>query len=353
MASPPGSICLLRLSALGDVTHMLPVVHSLRRHWPETEITWIIGKHEHRLMQALPGVEFLVLDKAAGWRGYRQLFSELAGRRFDLLLLMQVSMRAHIASLGVRAGRRIGYDPVRARDFHGFFVNERIPFVDRQHVLEAQLSFLKHLGITDHILSWSIPISEHDRRWASQRLPGTQPTMLLAPASSVALRNWTPSGYAALLDYATGQLGMRAVICGGPSSFERQFADQILAGAAHAEQVIDLVGQDTLPELLALMERSTVVVGPDSGPAHMAAMAGTPVIGLYGFTNPQRCGPYSSLDHCVNAYPRALRKLRGQTVEEAPWGTRVESAHAMAEIRIAEVCTRLREVCMLTMTGAA
>jgi heptosyltransferase I len=332
---------------------MLPVVHSLRQHWPQTRITWVIGKHEHRLMQALPDVEFVVLDKAAGWRGYRQLFAQFSGRRFDVLLLMQVSMRAHIASLGIRAQRRIGYDAVRGRDCHGLFVRERIPFIDRQHVLEAQLGFLRYLGLPKPVMSWSIPIADADRRWAAEQLPGTQPTVLLAPASSVSLRNWSVRGYAGLLDYAQEELGLRAVICGGPSRGERQLADEILAARSSQLPVLDLVGQDTLPQLLAMMERRTVVVGPDSGPAHMAALAGTPVIGLYGLSNPQRCGPYRWRHLCVDAYPRALHAVTGKTVAEVPWGTRVESIDAMAQITLDEVCTRLREVCQAALSGAA
>lgn len=332
---------------------MLPVVHSLRKHWPQTRITWIIGKHEHRLMQALADVEFLVLDKAAGWRGYRQLYAQLAGRRFDLLLLMQVSMRAHIASLGVRAQRRIGYDAVRGRDLHGLFVDERIPFIDRQHVLEAQLGFLRYLGLPEPVLSWAIPISDAERQWAADKLPGTQPTLLLAPASSVALRNWSVKGYAGLVDYALEELGLRVVICGGPSAGERQLANRILAECRSQQSPLDLVGQDTLPQLLALMERSTVVVGPDSGPAHMAALAGTPAIGLYGLSNPQRCGPYRWRQYCVDAYPRALQAVMAKTVEQVPWGTRVESEQAMACITVEEVCARLRQVCTARLAGAA
>ena len=108
--SPPASICLLRLSALGDVTHVLPLVHTLRRAWPSVGLTWIIGRGEHRLLEGLPGVEFIEYDKRSGIAGMRDLRRRLAGQRFDALLQMQVAARANLLSGFIPARRRIGYD---------------------------------------------------------------------------------------------------------------------------------------------------------------------------------------------------------------------------------------------------
>src|SRR5690606_23406469 len=105
--APPRSICLLRLSALGDVTHVLPLVHTLQRAWPGVALTWIIGKGEQRLLEGLPGVEFVVYDKKTGRAGMRALRRQLAGREFDALLLMQLALRANLLSRAVRARRRI------------------------------------------------------------------------------------------------------------------------------------------------------------------------------------------------------------------------------------------------------
>jgi len=146
---PPRRLCLIRLSALGDVTHILPIVHTLRHVWPETELTWIIGKREAELVAGLEGVELLPLDKAAGPAGYRALARQLRGRRFDVLLQMQVAMRAHLVSLLVRAPLRLGYDRVRSRDLHRLFVNRRIPYRDRL----IGVSFLP-LGLYRVLTDW-------------------------------------------------------------------------------------------------------------------------------------------------------------------------------------------------------
>src|SRR5690606_32312673 len=119
------TICLLRLSALGDATHVVPLVRTLRRNWPGAALTWVIGKGEHRLLEGLEGVEFVVYDKKTGLAGMRALRRRFGGRRFDALLQMQVAARANLLSAFVPATRRIGYDRARSKDLHGLFINER------------------------------------------------------------------------------------------------------------------------------------------------------------------------------------------------------------------------------------
>src|SRR5512145_1082757 len=103
MSSTINSICIVRLSALGDVTHMLPVIHTLKSHMPEIKITWVIGKVEHKLLGHLPGVEFIVFDKKNGIKEYLNIRKQLGNRSFDVLLLMQLSLRANLLSWVIRA----------------------------------------------------------------------------------------------------------------------------------------------------------------------------------------------------------------------------------------------------------
>jgi len=97
------SICILRLSAIGDVTHVLPVINAIRKHQPQAKITWIIGKLEARLLKDFEGVEFIVFDKKGGFDAVRQLRKTLKGRRFDVLLHMQVAARANLLSKLIKA----------------------------------------------------------------------------------------------------------------------------------------------------------------------------------------------------------------------------------------------------------
>ncbi|MGA8278590.1 MAG: glycosyltransferase family 9 protein [Rhodanobacteraceae bacterium] len=334
----PRSLCLLRTSAIGDVSHVIPLVRTLRRQWPDTELTWLIGRLEHKLVCDLTCVEFIVYDKYAGRAGYRSVRAQLAGRQFDALLHMQVALRANLLSLLVKAPLRIGYDRARSKDLHGFFINCRIAARRGDHVLDALASFLDPLGVKQSEVRWDIPVPEEALEFAARHLPGTLPTLLVCPCSSHRLRNWRAARYAAVMDHAALAHGWRVVLCGGPSAFEREFGDTILAQMK--TRPLDLIGKDTLKRLLALLQRATLVLAPDSGPMHMANTVGTPVLGLHAASNPARSGPYSERRWCVDRYPEAAEKFRHKPVEKLPWGAKLEHRGVMDLIEVDDVIER-------------
>lgn len=316
------SILIVRLSALGDVTHVVPMVRSLKAQRPGIALTWIIGKHESKLVGDLPGVEFIVFDKRAGITGFRQLARQLRGRRFDALLLCQVALRANLISTLIKAGIRVGYDPARSRDLHQAFINRRIPARSGEHALDAIASFVEPLGLARLPPRWDIPISAADHAAAERLLPGTAPTLLLSPCSSHPRRNWRVERYAALADHAVARHGLRVAITGGPSALEQATAAAIVA--AMQEPALNLVGRDTLKEFLALCQRAVALVSPDSGPMHIANAAGLKVLGLHAASNPARSGPYSDRRWCVDRYDAAARRYRGVAADALPWGTKLE-----------------------------
>jgi len=331
------SICLLRTSAIGDVTHVVPLVRTLQQAWPHVALTWIVGKLERKLVGDLPGVEFITFDKTAGWTGMRAVHAALRGQRFDALLQMQVAMRSNLLSLGIKADRRIGYDRARAKDLHGLVINERIPARSGQHVLDAIGSFCEPLGLKQTQVHWNIPVPEEARLWATEQLPGDVPTLLVSPTSSHALRNWRPERYAAVMDHVAAR-GWRVVLIGGPSAGERTMADAVLA--AGRRKPLDLTGKDTLKKLMALFGRAQLLLTPDSGPMHMANTVGTKVLGLHAASNPDRSGPYSDRRWCVNKYDEAARKYLGKPASEIPWGSKIEKPGVMDLIGIDEVIER-------------
>lgn len=332
----PRSLCLLRLSALGDAVHAVALVRDLQRAWPGLPITWVIGKGEAKLLEGLDGVEFVVFDKKAGLAGWRDLRRRLAGRRFDVLLNLQLALRAGLASTAIAADRRVGYDRGRSKEGHGLFINERIP-PGGHHVQDAFRQFLRPLGLEPGPVEWRLPVPAEAHAWAEAELPGDQPTLLVSPCSSHPLRNWRPERYAAVADHAAAQ-GWRVVLCGGRSELERGTADAILA--AMQAPALDLVGKDTLKQLLALLGRATLVLTPDSGPTHMANAMGTAVLGLHACTDAERSGPYSDRRWCVNRYDEAARRFLGQSATALPWGKRVEFPGVMDLVEVADVIDR-------------
>ncbi|MGH8232654.1 MAG: glycosyltransferase family 9 protein [Rhodanobacteraceae bacterium] len=340
MPAIPRSICLLRTSALGDVTHVVPMVRTLQTAWPATRLTWIVGKLERKLVGDIEGIEFVVFDKDADIAGFQATRRALAGRRFDALLHMQVAMRANLLSLAVHADRRIGYDHARSKDLHGLFVRERIPARSGEHVLDAIGSFVEPLGLRQTSVRWDIPIPDEAHEWAAAQWPDDgQPTLLINAASSHTLRNWGAERYAAVADHAAQALRMRVMLTGGPSPAERALGDAILAQMK--TRPLDLIGRDTLKRALALYQRATILLTPDAGPMHMANAVGARVLGLHAASNPARSGPYSDRRWCVDRYDDAARKYLRKSAAEIPWGTKIEYQGVMDLVMVDDVIGKL------------
>ncbi|WP_299489725.1 glycosyltransferase family 9 protein [uncultured Shewanella sp.] len=324
------SLCLLRLSAIGDVCHAVAMVQAIQRKYPQLMITWVIGKVEYQLLRHLPHVEFIIFDKSQGWRSYFQLRSQLRSRKFDVLLHMQVALRATLASLAISAKTRIGFDRQRAKEGQWLVTNHCIDAQESPHVLDGFMGFAKAIGVSDLVPSWNIPVLEQDKAFALERM-GADKVLIICPAASKAERNWLAERYAAIAEHAVSK-GFRVCLCGGPSALEKTLALNIESMAKVS--IDNYVGQTSLTQLLSMLNKATLVLAPDTGPAHMAVTQETPVIGLYAHSNPNRTGPYLYLDYVINAYDKAINM---QQLAPIKWGTRAKGDNLMEMISVTEV----------------
>jgi heptosyltransferase I len=339
---PPASLCLIRLSAIGDICHAVPVVRAIQDAWPKTKLTWIIGKTEHSLLTGLEGVDFVVLDKALGWRGYAAVRRALTGRRFDALLHMHASARANVASLLVRSKLKVGFDKARARDYQWLFTNARLPPRRGQHVMDALFEFAELIGVHRNAPRWDIPIEATDVAAVAPYFANDKPTLVISPCTGQRFRNyrnWRVDWYAEIADYAEQRYGAQVLLTGGSTAIEQSYGRDINAMAQ--SQPRNLIGKTSLKQLLAIFKRATVVLCPDSGPAHMATAVGTPVVGLYATSNRHRTGPYFSQHLVVDKYPEAVEREFGRPVESLRWGQRVRDPAAMSLISVADVTPKL------------
>lgn len=332
-------MCIVRLSALGDVTHAVPVLRAIQKQWPQTRVTWICARLEHKLLSLLDGVRFIVVDKKSGPGGYLKLRRELKGERFDAMLQMQTSSRANLTGACVKADIKLGWDKARAREFHQRFMTDAIPAVPFEHQVQGHLSFARTLGLDADEPEWDFPVGKAEAEFAATVMPGSAPTLLISPCSSHPARNWRAERYAAVADHAISSMGMRVVLSGGPSEAEKAIGRAIEERTTHP--VTNMIGKDTLPQLVAMLQRADVVLSPDSGPAHLANAVGTPVVGLHASTWSRRSGPYHSLHLCVDRFAEAARKYRGKAPEELRWGTRIEDEGVMDLIGVEDVIERL------------
>ncbi|WP_394242643.1 glycosyltransferase family 9 protein [Vibrio astriarenae] len=332
--SAPQSLCILRLSAIGDVCNTIATVQAIQKQWPETQITWITGQLEAKLLDAVSGIEVIVFDKKAGIKGYRELWKKLKGRRFDALLHMQYAIRASIATLGIKAKYRIGFDKARSQDLQTLFTNIQVPSPKSLHVADGLMAFAKTIGVKDDTLSWSLTSSSKDRDWAIDKIQPQQRNLVLVPGASKAYKNWTATGYVEVIEHAR-QRGWNVILAGSPAQVEVDLANAIQSKLS--EPCLSLVGQSSLMEMLALIDLADAVIAPDTGPTHMASAVQTPVIGLYAHHNPYRVGPYNYLDYVVSAYEDAILVETGKKSDQLDWRTRAKDPDAMQRIQSSSV----------------
>ncbi|AYO21228.1 lipopolysaccharide heptosyltransferase family protein [Vibrio owensii] len=327
--SAPSSLCILRLSAIGDVCNTIATVQAIQKQWPETHITWITGKLEAQLLQAIDDVEVIVFDKKAGLDGYKSLWKQLKGREFDALLHMQYAIRASVATLGVKAKYKLGFSSDRSQDFQTLFTNVKVPSPSSLHVADGLMAFANQIGVPQSELSWSLSYSEQDGTWAKTKLDTVKPNLLLVPGASKAYKNWNAKGYVDVINHARKK-GWNVILAGSPAKVEVDLANEIQA--LLREPCLNLVGESSILQMLALIDKVEMVIAPDTGPAHMASAMNTPIIGLYAHHNPIRVGPYRFLKYAVSVYEEVILAETGKTSQELSWRTRAKDETAMNRI---------------------
>jgi heptosyltransferase I len=298
---PPREVCIVMLSALGDAVHVLPVATALKRAWPRTRITWILQPAARALVGEHPAIDdFIVFRRGRGLAGLGS-FADFAGqvrqRRFDLLLGLQVYLKAGILTALTPARVKLGFDRARARDLQWLFTTHRIPPHDPQHVQDQYFEFLRWLGLDPEPVTWDLLPDEREREAQAAFFSSLdRPACAVVVGTSDPRKNWHAAGWARVLEAVERDHGLRPVLVGGPSAAERRIADEVLA--LTSARVVDALGDD-VRRLIWLLEGSALTISLDTGPLHVSRAVGTPVVGLFGHTNPRRSGPYRAWPELV------------------------------------------------------
>ena len=300
------NILIVMLSALGDAVHVLPVVNAIKRARPNARITWIIQPVPYQLVKDHENVdEFIIFRRRRGMdalQSYRELRAQLKGRHFDLLINLQVYFKAGLITALAPADVKLGFDRKRARDMNWLFTNERIKPHAPDHVQDQYFEFVEHLGISPEPVEWRLTLSDAEKVAQQEFFAGKGRTCGVVVATSKPQKNWAPERYAAAIDELQAKHDLRCVLIGGPSPIERAAADTI--ESLTRIKPINALGDD-VRKVLWLLQGSTMVISPDTGPLHMARAIETPVVGLYGYTNPKRYGPYRKYtDLIVDGYAK-------------------------------------------------
>lgn len=333
------SICVVRLSALGDVLMLVPLIRTLQAYLPLCKLTWVISRPAYDLVSGIKDIEFVVIEKNNNPLTYLKFAQQFKNRKFDVLLATQSSFRANLLYPFIRAKRKIGFDNLRAKDLHSLFINERIE-PGNDHTLDGFLKFAESLGIREKKIRWDLPSSKEDNEWVSANLPQGKPLVVINPAASKSERSWPCERYIEVINYLQNNYNATVVLTGGPSVSDKQFETEILNQVA----VISLIGKTRPSQLLLVLKQADLVICPDTGPSHMAVSVGTPVIALHAVTSSEVSGPYTCRHLAVDCYKEAVELILKTPYGAQPWGTHVHGVDTMNLVRVDGVISKVNEV---------
>lgn len=298
----PDNICIVMMSAVGDAVHVLPVINALKRVNPGARITWILQPGPATLVRGHRSVdEIIIFDRSRGLRAFADMARQLSKRRFDLVINLQVYFKAGIVTGFTNAPDKLGFDRARARDMNWLFTNRKIPRRPVQHVQEQYFEFLAALGVSPEPVEWDLGPWPEERPWQQSFIESVdRPIASIVAATSKPEKDWPAERWAEVADALHQDFGMQVVLVGGQSDRELQAERVILTHAEHKPR--SELGSG-LRKLVSILDASSLVLSPDTGPLHMSVALDRPVISLIGYTNPKRTGPYRRFhDLIIDAY---------------------------------------------------
>jgi heptosyltransferase I len=302
VSRPLRRICIVMMSAVGDAVHVLPLINALKRHNAAAHVTWVLQPGPAALVRGHRSVDDIVLfDRAAGWRAFTDVRRELASRPFDIVINLQVYFKAGLVTSFTHSPIKLGFDRARARDFNWLFTNAKIPPHTPQHVQDQYFEFLTALNVPHEPVEWHLGPWPNERGWQRDFFsPIERPVASIVVATSKPQKDWLPERWTEVSDALYHDFGMQPVLVGGRSPREMHAEEVVRARAKHPVQ--SALGSG-LRNLVGILDGSSLVLAPDTGPLHMAVALDRPVISLMGYTNPKRTGPYRRFhDLIVDAY---------------------------------------------------
>lgn len=294
---------VVMMSAVGDAVHVLPVLNAIKRFKPDAHITWVLQPGPATLVRGHRHVDDIVIfDRAKGRRAFTEIRRELSTRPFDVVLNLQVYLKAGLVTSFTKAPVKLGFDKARARDLNWLFTSHQIPPSPvGRHVQDQYFEFLQALGIPHEPVEWHLGPTEQEREWQREFFAATdRPTAAIVVATSKAEKDWLPERWAQAIDVLYADYGLQAVLVGGRS--DREMAAEAAIMQKTRYKPISALGSG-LRRLVSILDGSALVLAPDTGPLHIAVALDRPVISLLGYTNPKRTGPYRRFhDLMVDAY---------------------------------------------------
>ena len=297
----PKRILIVLHGSIGDVTRALPLANLLRRGFPRAFLAWSVEPAAYPLLQANPAIDdIIVFERRQWWKSFWPFLARIRGGRFDLVLDLQRHLKSGIVSRVTGARYRLGFHPADSKEGNGFFNNLHIPrFGDGIAKIDHYLKFAEYLQIPCAPIEWGFELTVQERAAVDDHLAqvtGSHATLFVGTRWQS--KGWFPRQIAACAKLLQTEYGFHVVLLGGPE--DRGVAEEAMGGVEG--RAVDLVGRTSLREAIGVIQRAKVAVGPDTGLMHIAAAVGTPVVSLWGATEPNRNGPLSFAELAIRGH---------------------------------------------------
>lgn len=295
-------VLLVRLGALGDIVHALPVAAALRRAFPGARIDWLVSDAHRALLDLVPVLDRRVVVADRGGRGRAVAFvsaiRELRQGRYDVAVDVQGLLKSAVLARASGATRVIGFAPeyLRERAASTFYTETVGP--PGVHVVQLNLGLLRPLGVQAGgpecppefpIARVDTPVAEDVRERTRHRYA------ILNPGAAWPNKRWLPDRFGAVALVLRERHGLAPVVLWGPG--EEALAAEVVAASGGAAW---LLPSTSIADVVALARGAALMVSGDTGPMHVAAAVGTPIVGIFGPTRPARNGPWSADDVTVS-----------------------------------------------------
>jgi 3-deoxy-D-manno-octulosonic-acid transferase/heptosyltransferase-1 len=295
------NILIVKLSAIGDVIHTLPSLAALRRLYPEAHITWVVEEAAAELINNHPCLNEVIVSRRKSWakdlqngqirrplREIKSFLTALHKRPYDLVIDFHGLLKSSIIVLLSGGKRKLGYDSLQ--ELSSLFYNEKISEDMNKHAVDRYLDFPRYLGASINNVEFTLPLTPETEATGQLLLDqcGLENKKFIAinPVAYWETKLWDDNKFAKLADLIAANLNIKVVFTGS----EKESIEKII-GLTKSETV-NLAGKTSLLDLACLYKQAMMVITTDSGPMHLAAAVGTPVIALFGPTDPVRTGPY-------------------------------------------------------------
>ena len=335
------NILLIKPSSLGDIVMALPALSALRRSFPQARITWLVRPEFAPLIEGHPHLDEIILfdrkrlGKAwcnrAAFGSMISLIRDLRRRRFDIVLDLQGLFRS--ASLSWLSGCERRFGPHWRELTHWFYTTAIPPQLEWIHVVDYYVKIVEAMGASDLRVEFVLPDKPQAAQATRDLLSGcgigSSSYAVIIPGSAQASKCWPAERFAALADRITAEYGLAVVATGGKS--ESAAIEEIRRRAKCP--IANLAGQTSLPELVEVLRVAKLVVSNDTGPGHIAAALGKPLVMMFSWSNPLRVGPYRR-PGCVVARDASARGLANRSHNPH---------HAIKYITLDEVYAKVKE----------